>query len=139
MYRLLPVNSFLYKCELKETEICTYCMETKENLLHLFWNCYLVKQFWFAVKSLLMICGIALPLTAREITLGISESYIENQYTVNNILLILECYIYRCRCKGEITHLHGGLQYLKYYIKIKKNSTFYMSPKQTEQINKKMA
>jgi hypothetical protein len=72
-------------------------METKENLLHLFWNCNLVKQFWFAVKNLLMICGIAppltareitlaLPLTAREITLGISESYIENQNTVNNIL-----------------------------------------------------
>jgi hypothetical protein len=27
----------------------------------------------FAVKNMLMICGIALPLTAREITLGISE------------------------------------------------------------------
>jgi hypothetical protein len=25
----------------------------------------------------------------------------------------------------------------KYYIKIEKNSNFYMSPKQTEQINKK--
>ena len=53
---------------------CTLCMETKENLIHLFWNCNLVKQFWFAVKNFLMICGIALPLTAREITLGISES-----------------------------------------------------------------
>jgi hypothetical protein len=47
-----------------------------------------------------MICGIAHPLIAREITLGISESYIENQNTVNNILLILRCYIYRCRCEG---------------------------------------
>jgi hypothetical protein len=112
-------------------------METKENLLYLFWNCSLVKQFWFAVENLLMMCGIVLPLTAREITLGISESYTENQNTVNNILLILKCYIYRCRCKGEITHLHGGLQYLKYYIKIEENSTFYMFPKQTEQINKK--
>jgi hypothetical protein len=31
-----------------------------------------------------MICGIALPLTAREITLVISESYIENQTRVEN-------------------------------------------------------
>ena len=46
-------------------------------------------------------------------------------------------YIYRCRCKGEIPHLHGDLQYLKYYIKIEKNTTFYMSQKQTEQIDKK--
>jgi hypothetical protein len=41
-----------------------------------------------------MICGIALPLNAREINLGISERYIENQNTINNILLILKCYIY---------------------------------------------
>ena len=46
-------------------------------------------------------------------------------------------YIYRCRCKGEIPDLHGGLQYLTYYIKIEENSTFYMSPIQAEQINKK--
>ena len=51
-------------------------METKGNLLHLFWNCNFVQNFWFAVKNILMICGITLPLNAREITLGISESYI---------------------------------------------------------------
>ena len=95
------------------------------------------QNVWLAVKNFYMIGGIALPLTAREIHLGISESYIENQNTVNNILLILKCYIYRWRCKGEIPHLHRGLQYLKYYIRIERNSTFYMSPKQTEQINKK--
>ena len=94
MNRILPVNSFLYKCGLKETELCTFCMETKENFLHLFWNCNLVQHFWFAVKNFLMICGIALPLNAREINLGISERYIENQNTINNILLILKCYIY---------------------------------------------
>ena len=62
---------------------------------------------------------------------NIWELHWESKYSkVNNILLILKCYIYRCRCRG-------GLQYLKYYIKIEKNSTFYMFPKQTEQINKK--
>ena len=70
LHRILPVNSFLYKCGLKETELCTFCMETKENLLHLFWKCNLAKKNWFAVKIFLMICGIAL---------GISDSYIENQ------------------------------------------------------------
>ena len=61
---------------------------------------------------------ITFPLNARDITLGIFESYIENQNTVNDILLISKCYIYiyiyRCRCEGEIPHLHGDLQYLKY-------------------------
>jgi len=39
LHRILPVNSFLYKCGLQETELCTFCTETKENMLHLFWNC----------------------------------------------------------------------------------------------------
>jgi hypothetical protein len=60
-------------------------METKEHLLHLFWNCNLVKQFLFAVKNMLMICGIALPLTAREITLGISDVKYKNKD--NNICI----------------------------------------------------
>ena len=47
----------------------------------------------------------------------------------------LKYYIYSCRCKGEIPH--RGLDYLKYYIKIEENSTFYISPKQKEQIKKK--
>jgi hypothetical protein len=41
-----------------------------------------------------MICGIAHPLIAREITLGISESYIENQNTVNKYINIKMLYIY---------------------------------------------
>jgi hypothetical protein len=47
----------------------------------------------FSVKFILMICGIARPLYAREITLRISESCIENQNTINHILLSLKCYI----------------------------------------------
>jgi hypothetical protein len=54
---------------------------------------YLVQHFLFSVKNFLMICGIARPLHAREITLGISESCIENQNTINHILLSLKCYI----------------------------------------------
>ena len=48
---IVHFNSFLYKCDLKETEVCTFCRETKEHLLNLFWNCNLVQHFWFAVKT----------------------------------------------------------------------------------------
>ena len=54
---MLPVNSFLYKRGLKETELCTFCMEAEEILLHLFWNYNLVQHFCLAVKNVLMICG----------------------------------------------------------------------------------
>jgi hypothetical protein len=31
-------NYFPFKCGLKETELCIFCTETKESLLHLFWT-----------------------------------------------------------------------------------------------------
>jgi hypothetical protein len=82
-----------------------------------------------------MICGIARPLHAREITLRISESCIENQNTINHILLSLKCYIYIGVDVREKSHTYT-VQYLKCYIKVEKNSTFYIFPKQTEEIYK---
>jgi hypothetical protein len=48
---MLPVNSFPYKCGLKEAELWNLCMETKKNMLHIFGNCNLVQNIWFAVKT----------------------------------------------------------------------------------------
>ena len=38
-HRITATNSFLFKCALKETKLCNFCTETKESLLHLFWEC----------------------------------------------------------------------------------------------------
>jgi hypothetical protein len=32
--RILYTNSMLMKCGLSETELCSYCFETKESLIH---------------------------------------------------------------------------------------------------------
>ena len=45
IHRILITNSFLYKCGLKETEFCTFCTETKESLVHIFWECNYVWNF----------------------------------------------------------------------------------------------
>jgi uncharacterized membrane protein len=36
--RILITNSFLYKYVLKETDLCTFCIETKESLVHVIGN-----------------------------------------------------------------------------------------------------
>ena len=83
LHIILPCNSYLYKCGLNEL-----CMESKKNMLHLFWNCKLVQHFWFYIKHFLKICVITLSLNARKISLGISKKYFENQNTVIYIWLI---------------------------------------------------
>jgi hypothetical protein len=45
-HRIAATNYFPFKCGLKETELCTFCTETKESLLHLFWKyTYIKKKF----------------------------------------------------------------------------------------------
>ena len=72
LHILLPYNSYLYKCGLNEAELY---METKKNMFHLFWNCKIVHNVWFAVKNVLKNCVITLSMKARKITLGISKKY----------------------------------------------------------------
>ena len=99
VHRILPCNSFLLKCKLKETELCTFCSEIKENIFHIFWECNVSQNFWLSVIDWIKNYGILLPFSAKEVMLGVSEDFF-NSKTVNNILLLFKYYIYKCRCKN---------------------------------------
>ena len=83
-----------------------------------------------------MICDVVLlfPLNARDITLGISENYIENQNTINNILLILKCFIYIVEDVREKFFTYTEVLLHILYQNRKKLPPFIYPPK--EQINK---
>ena len=132
IHRILITNSFLYKCGLKETELCTFCTETKESLVHIFWECNYVRNFWLSIGNFLIICGLGLPFNAKDIILGLTE-----HISINNVLIILKYYIYVCRCKYRDLDLEGGLEFLKYVINIEKASMIYLSPVQKEHVKRK--
>jgi hypothetical protein len=52
-YRILSTNSLLIKCKLKETQLCNFCNETKETILHLFWECNIVKSLLLEMADIL--------------------------------------------------------------------------------------
>ena len=138
IHRILITNFFLYKCRLKETELCTFCTETKESLVHIFWECNYVRNFWLAIGNFLKICGVSLPFNAKDIILGLTELN-SAQGTINKVVIILKYYIYVCRCKCRVLYLEGGLEFLKYAtcINIEKASMIYLSPVQKEHVKRK--
>jgi hypothetical protein len=87
-------------------------MENKEQLLHLFWNCNLVHNFWFVVKNVVKICCITLPLNARGIIPGIYEIYIENQNTVNHIFYIYY-FVYFLSIVCIVPNMYNNFLFLK--------------------------
>ena len=47
----LPTNSFLHKIAVKESDLCTFCKEETDTLLHLFWQCKVTSVFWGSFLS----------------------------------------------------------------------------------------
>jgi hypothetical protein len=43
----------MFKCKLKETQHCNLGNETKETILHLFWECNIVKILWLEMVDIL--------------------------------------------------------------------------------------
>ena len=132
--RTLSTNSFLYKCKLKETHLCSFCGETKESILHLFWECATVKTLWLEFQDLLYEkCDVSLPLAARYIIMGLEDYDPHN--CLNYCIILIKYYIYSCRFTSNIPCLHGAINILKKFFNIEKLSTsFYRSPAAREKI-----
>jgi hypothetical protein len=130
VHRILITNSFLYKCGLKETELCTFCTETKESLVHIFWECNYVRNFWLSVGNFLKICGLSLPFNAKDIILGLTEHSSAQGTIVQNVhssvsfnphlyrkevdIQKLKYYTYICNCKCSALILEVSLRKKKY-------------------------
>ena len=48
-HRILGTNSFLFKINKKDSNVCTFCKNDEETLIHLFCNCYCVISFWNSI------------------------------------------------------------------------------------------
>ena len=46
IHRRISTNRYLFKVGLSSSEQCSFCENTSETLLHLFWGCPQVKVFW---------------------------------------------------------------------------------------------
>lgn len=55
LHRTLATNALLQKYGLKETNLCSFCNETKETISHLFWECMLVRNLWLEIAALFLV------------------------------------------------------------------------------------
>ena len=70
--RIYFTNSKLFKCKLSETELCSFCNNTKETILHLFFECMYSKNILLSFVSLLQEkCNISYTITSKDIFLAL--------------------------------------------------------------------
>ena len=51
LHRTLPTNTFLVKIGIKNSDLCNFCKNDTDSILHYIWLCPVVKLFWNRVKT----------------------------------------------------------------------------------------
>lgn len=119
-HRILYTNTKLMQCKLSETERCTFCENGRETILHLLWECFVTKSFWFTFLRLIQHReGIDRPCTSNTVLFRISN--INYEYEINLLLLILRFFLYITVNKwdnpysfyGETVRIMGGTPQLE--------------------------
>ena len=50
LHRRIATNSYLFKIGIIQSDLCSFCKENSETLVHFFWECPYVRNFWNEVK-----------------------------------------------------------------------------------------
>jgi hypothetical protein len=50
-HRALPTNTFLVKIGIKNSDLCNFCKNASDSILHYIWLCPVVKLFWNRIQT----------------------------------------------------------------------------------------
>ena len=112
LHRYLPVNSVLFKYQLVQDNLCTFCHLENETIIHLLYECELVKKLWDEIQTWLAInASTDLKLSPSNIILG---DFTTPTILVNLITLLCKRYIFLCKSNNKLHVLSGLLGFLKF-------------------------
>ena len=107
LHRILTTNTFVAKFT-SSTELCTFCDDERETLLHLFVTCPKVRIVWEHVECRIEDkLGIKVMLGKADIIVGLDDRYqmsLEDMNGVQRLILLAKYYIYRTKAaKGLLS------------------------------------
>ena len=117
LHRIITTNPKLVIFKIKESSMCSFCHKEKETILHLFWECTIVRPLWVHLgKWLKDNCDFATNFSRILVLFGSKNE----GNTVNFISLLMKYYVYVCKCKEITPHLNGYIELLKKHITVDK-------------------
>ena len=117
-HRIYATNEYLFKLNLKDSKLCTFCNIKHESLIHLFVECEHVENVWNMLESWISeTCGFPLNFNKCEILFGKIDKKYE---AVNIISSIVKYYIYKRRCNQTALYFEGIKKEIKNYFNTEK-------------------
>ena len=104
------------------------CKNHEESLIHLFWECAVVKKFWENLNTMLRnkCVNCARLVIKKELVIFGLMQFVSTDKAIDFIFIVLfaKFFIYKCRFQDDVPNCNNFLIDLKYRLKIEKNIAF---------------
>ena len=117
--RIIPTNTFLFKCNISSSNLCDFCSSDIETVKHLFWECQFSQQFWLQLKTFLNNVNIDVTFDYKNICFGISNTTLSNSI-INFIILSAKYFIFKSKYMKNIPNITLFKSFLKKRMEIEK-------------------
>ncbi len=118
IYNILGTNSLMFKMKLLKHNICTFCKQCEETLMHLFWNCQKVKSLIEKINETLFTKMLSNCLSEIDCKLFMLGSTKPEKLSLNMLCLEVKRYIFKCRKDNCIPNYDGLLHSLAFSYKV---------------------
>ena len=116
LHHALITNLNLFRWKIVQSPLCTFCDLETEDIIHLLYECPIVKKLWKNIEMWLKNKNVNINFTLCEI---IFNSFHEN--VINLICTIIKQYIYRSRCFKVKPNINETLKIINEIHSIYKN------------------
>ena len=113
--RIVPNNSFLFKCKIVSSSLCDFCNANPDSLEHMFWECHNIQSFWNSFTN-----QIIAPITSNKtvnfkniVWCNILEESETNSLIANYLILLAKYFIFRSKCLNQIPVITVCQTYIK--------------------------
>ena len=117
IHGILSVNKLLYKMHISNNCKCEFCYFYDQTIEHIYYDCFVIKNFWFQVNTLLKTQNLLTnDLTKRDILLGFELNENEPDLLINQIVLFGKRFIFSCKQNVSRLNLNNFKVYIAYHL-----------------------
>ena len=96
LHRIIATNDFLYKLQIIESNLCTFCGVEIETLEHVFYECDIIKDFWNRVGAWIN-DKVGSDVSANRENIFLGYNVTNPPMAINYIILLGKQFIYKCK------------------------------------------
>ncbi|HBI39624.1 MAG TPA: hypothetical protein DDY16_01570 [Tenacibaculum sp.] len=116
----LKTNRIVHHHVINISPECTFCRESTETILHLFWSCRVTSAFLYTIQDyiLMIFPNFDFATDQKEFIFGRRDEHIDSLF--NFIIIHIKYFIWISRCDKKIPNTNAFYNWFKRELRIKK-------------------